>query len=93
MTNLKFRKMDLTLNNDQLTGNTFPVKGFISEKLGGKWNGQTKSWTVDLELVEKWIKAGAITVHGESQPQASTSNRSNNWYVNTRTGRELSEDF
>jgi hypothetical protein len=93
MMNLRYRKMDLTLNNNELTGNTYPVKGFISEKLGGKWDATKKAWIVDVALVDKWIKAGAITVHGDSQTEASKTSNRNNWYVNTRTGRELAEDF
>lgn len=42
--------MSNTTNQVQITGSTYDIKGYLSGA-GGKYDGQTKSWTLDAA---KW---------------------------------------
>lgn len=83
----------ITLNGNLLSGNTFPVKDWVKTYLGGKWNADQKAWTVDVNKVNALLEKHANIYLDDSQPEVKTSPRNNNWYVNTRGGRELAEDF
>lgn len=51
----------VNLNGDVMTGDTFPVKGFIKDQLRGKWNGERKAWIVNTDEVKYWLGKGAIS--------------------------------
>lgn len=93
--NLKIKGHKVTLNGNKLTGDTYPVKLYIKEYLAGKWNAESKSWTVDLDAVERFstCQYPAIVVD-DSAPttQAKVGNLSA-WKVNTKYGPELGEDY
>lgn len=56
MKNLITRKgAKLQLDGDKLTGETFAVKDFVKSYCDGKWNAETKSWTVNVDKVNRLI--------------------------------------
>jgi hypothetical protein len=70
MTNLIIaRGTAVTLNGNKLSGNTYPAKDYIKSYLGGKWDGATKTWIVDVEKVNNLIARQAIRVD-DSAPAA-----------------------
>ena len=57
--NIKIKQTTgLTLSGDKLSGNTYPVKEYIKAYLGGKWDGNSKCWIVDIEKVNKLLASG-----------------------------------
>jgi hypothetical protein len=72
MTTIRYRKIDLTLDGDLLSGNMFAVKDFIKSKLNGQWDSARKLWIVDLEQVNYWIAQHAITVHNDVTTPTTT---------------------
>ena len=73
MMNLRHNKCDMVLSGDQLSGSTYPVKDFIKSKLDGKFNSETKSWTVDADKVNYWIEKGAISVNNSDHSNAQAA--------------------
>lgn len=67
----------MQLNGNILTGDTYPVKDYIKSKLGGKWNASSKSWTVDVALVNKWLDKGG-TIYTDKDADSAPAHTSNN---------------
>jgi hypothetical protein len=63
LTDRKNHKMQLTGNT--ITGDTYEISGFIKSYLDGKWNKADKSWTVNPEKLEKYLKANSIGLRAE----------------------------
>lgn len=82
----------LTLEGNRLSGNTFPVKDWIKTYLAGTWDGNAKSWVVDVNKVNSLISRKANIYVDDSQPQATTQKR-DSWKVWTPGGWELGEDY
>lgn len=61
----------LTLNGNEISGNTYPVKDWIKAYLGGKWNSERKVWIVDTEKVESLLARGA-NIYVDSTPAPVT---------------------
>ncbi|KKM08407.1 hypothetical protein SY88_23755 [Clostridiales bacterium PH28_bin88] len=40
------------LNGNKMSGDTYPIKGYIKEYLNGKWDADNKVWIVDGGQVE-----------------------------------------
>ena len=71
MTNLKIKSTTgLTLNSNELSGNTYPVKDWIKAYLGGKWNGERKVWIVDTDKVNSLLERGA-NIYVDDTPASS----------------------
>ena len=51
-----------------LTGNTFPVKDIIKSQLGGKWDAETKSWSVSPSKMEAYLAATGQVLATKSAP-------------------------
>ena len=75
--NLIYRKTNLELNGNILSGNTYPVRDFIKSHLDGKWNSTGKTWTVNVDKVNAWIERGLIAV--DNTPAVSTDKVRNGW--------------
>lgn len=71
--NIRYQKIDLTLNGNEISGNTFPVKDFIKSKLDGQWNAMRKVWIVNVDKVNYWIEKGAITANNSDAPARITA--------------------
>lgn len=90
----------MELNGNVLSGDTFGMREYIKKHWDGKWDASTKTWIVNHELVLSTIKEQAwgftrilsITDETPAQAVATTSTKRDNWYVNTKYGRELAED-
>ena len=81
-TNLTIKGISgITLNGNNMSGNTFPKKDYIKAYLGGKWDGNSKSWTVDVEKVNDLIEKQCI--HIDNNPPAAKvqngSRATNGW--------------
>ena len=82
MTNLTIKGHKVQLNNNVLTGDTYPIKLFVKEYLNGKWDAANKAWIVDLGQVEKFM---GVQINADAAPAAqATSKRttSNNGWCN-----------
>jgi len=63
MKNLKIKNTTgLTLNGNQISGNTFSVKDYIKSYLGGKWNGELKVWTIDTDKLNNLLNSRGACV-------------------------------
>lgn len=85
----------LELNGNQLSGDTFAIKDYIKANLDGKWNGASKSWTIDLSKLDKVLAmANSIGLRICDKPQTATTSKAvTAWAVSTKYGRELGEDY
>lgn len=89
MQNLRFNKLNLVLNGNELSGQTFACKTFIAQKLNGKWDAQRKVWLVDVAEVEYWIgKQAIVVVDAPAAPVSTAARRPAVWQRNG----ELTED-
>jgi hypothetical protein len=82
----------ITLDGNKLSGNTFPVKDWVKNYLGGKWDGDSKTWIVDVAKVNDLIAKGANIYVDNSQP-AQPAAKKDNWKVWAKGGWELGEDY
>lgn len=73
--NLVTRKeQKLQLNGNLVTGDTYPVKDFLKQYCGGKWDKASKGWTVDLEKFNDVIsRSNHIGLMVDDQPVAAKS--------------------
>jgi hypothetical protein len=62
MTTIMVKRTAVTLSGNHISGNTFAIKEYIKAYLGGKWNSESKSWTVDLDKVNDLIAKMVISV-------------------------------
>jgi len=92
MENLKIKGHKVQLNNNRMTGDTYPIKAWIKKYLCGQWNAETKSWIVDLKQVATWTGT-CIQIDKDAETAQPAAKQNNNWFVNTKHGRELAEDF
>jgi len=65
---LTVKGKNVELNGNMMTGDTYPIKGYIREYLNGKWNAENKAWIVDIKQVEAMMsgKYPVIKVADES---------------------------
>lgn len=79
--NLKIKNTTgLVLNGNKISGNTYPVKDYIKSYLGGKWDGNSKAWTVDLEKVNNLIaRGGYISIDDSPAPAPNKSTFRSGW--------------
>lgn len=91
MTNLLIKRHKVQLNGCLITGDTYPVKSWIKEYLCGKWDAERKGWIVDLKQVETWT--GTCIQPDNTTTEAGKTTKRDDWYVNTKYGRELGEDY
>lgn len=82
--NLKIKNTTgLVLEGNKISGNTYPVKDYIKSYLGGKWNGDMKAWTVDVEKVNSMIAAaGSYISVDKNEVAAPKVNRVDNGWCN-----------
>lgn len=94
-TNLITRKgSKLQLNGNQLSGDTFAIKGYIKAYLGGRWDAASRAWTIDTgKLDEIMSLANSIGLRIDTSAAPVAETRNDRWFVNTRTGRELAQDY
>jgi hypothetical protein len=92
--NLTTRKNDkMQLDGNILSGDTFAIKGYIKSYMDGKWLPEAKAWQVNVEKTMKLIEGAScigLRIDDTAPVTETTSNK--NWFVNTKYGRELSED-
>ena len=71
---LKTRKgAKLELTNNLLTGDTFPIKSYIKNYLGGRWDKKNKGWVIDLGKLEKSLAtSNSIGLKVDNSTQASS---------------------
>ena len=55
-----WHKVNLTGN--VMTGDTYPVSGWIKKYLYGKWDATHKAWVVDLDAVARYTTGGGETL-------------------------------
>ena len=80
--NLKIKQTTgLTLNGDKLSGNTYPVKEYIKAYLGGKWDGNSKCWIVNVEQVNKLLASGGYMSVDDSPAPTPTPTPKKSTYV------------
>ena len=77
MTTLQIKSETVTLNDNRLIGNTYPIKEYIKTYLGGRWDSNTKSWTIDTNKVNNLIAKNAIII--VAAPVVATSAPSNGY--------------
>jgi len=84
MANLKIKNTTgLTLNGNKLSGNTYPVKEYIKAYLGGKWDSNSKAWTVDVTKVNDLIERGGyISIDDSLAPVATRKVSTDNGWCN-----------
>ncbi len=58
----------IELNDNVLSGNTFAAKDYIKSYLGGKWNAESKTWTVDGDKVVRLLNNTAHFVTDDNPP-------------------------
>lgn len=88
------KNANLELDGNQLSGDTFAIKDYIKAHLDAKWNGVSKSWTIDLGKLDKILDGNSIGLRICDRPQTATTSKAvTAWAVNTKYGRELGEDF
>lgn len=73
ITNRKGNK--LQLNGDILTGDTFSMKDYIKNRLGGKWIADQKAWRVDVKLVNKWLNTEGAEIRIDNSVDTQTTER------------------
>lgn len=78
---LKIRQTTgLTLNGNNLSGNTYPVKDYIRTYLGGKWDSLNKVWIVDVEKVNKLLSmSGGYLSVDDTQTLAASKPARSGW--------------
>lgn len=52
--NLTVKSRKVQLDENLMTGDTYPVKQWIKTYLNGKWDAERKGWIVDLGQVKTW---------------------------------------
>jgi len=52
----------VTLTNDLLTGDTYPVSDWIKKYLLGRWDKARKGWIIDLAQVDRYTCGGGETL-------------------------------
>lgn len=87
---VKGRKVEL--NGNEMSGDTYAIKEWIKKYLNGKWNADKKCWIVDLGQVETWTGT-CIQIDTTTAVDTTKTSKRENWYVNTKYGRELAEDY
>ena len=82
MTTLKIKGFTCTLNNNRLSGKTYEVKNYIKAYLDGKWDGDRKEWTVNVEKVmDIASREGSYIkiVEGEVAAETKVTRIDNGW--------------
>lgn len=69
ITNRKGNK--LQLNDDILTGDTYPMKEYIKARLDGKWIADKKAWRVDVNKVNRWLSTPGAEIFVDNAPAAN----------------------
>ncbi len=72
----------LTLNENYLSGETYPLKEYIKNYLGGKWNSDKKAWAVNVEKVNDLIDRGEIYLDDSPAPAAKIKIAKNDGWCN-----------
>ena len=91
--NLTTRKnAKLQLSGNILSGKTFEIKGYIKSYMDCKWLPEAKAWQVNVEKTMKLIGASSIGLRIDDTAPVTETTSNNNWFVNTKHGRELVED-
>jgi hypothetical protein len=89
----------MELNGNVLSGDTYGMRSYIKEHWDGKWDAANKAWIVNPEKVLSTIKEQAwgftriLSISNETLPANVETTKRDNWYVNTKYGRELGEDY
>jgi hypothetical protein len=74
MINLTYRNHKMTLTDNVLSGDTYPIKDAIKAYMGGKWDGMLKVWIVDVDKINDLINRGAMHISNQTQTQSKTNN-------------------
>lgn len=92
MENLKIKGHKVQLDNNRLTGDTYPIKAWIKEYLCGQWDAETKSWIVDPKQVSTFRDAKYPQIVVDTGARTETKQSDMQRGIWQRNG-ELTEDF
>lgn len=45
----------LTIDGNNISGDTYPVRSYITSKWGGRWDKENKCWTVDESKINDYF--------------------------------------
>lgn len=62
----------IELNGNTLSGNTFAAKDYIKSYLGGKWNANSKTWTIDSDKVARLLNNTPYFAEDANPPARKT---------------------
>lgn len=82
MTTIVIKHTEVQADGNKLTGNTFAIKEYIKAYLGGKWDGVTKSWIIDVVKLNDLVARQAIVVRDPATSTIANANGSsaaNGW--------------
>lgn len=77
MTSLTTRKGEkLQLTGNLVTGDTYPVKDWLKTYCDGKWDKDSKGWTVDVEKLNMHISRGnSIALRVDDSPSTNRTRK------------------
>jgi len=88
----------LQLNGNTLSGDTYGMREYIKTHWSGKWDGATKTWTVDgakvVEMIQakEWGFCKVLEITNETPANVKTNKTDMQRGIWQRNG-ELTEDF
>jgi hypothetical protein len=84
----------LQLNGDLLSGDTYPVSGYIKAYLGGRWLAAQKAWQIDLGKLESILaQSNSIGLRIDDAPARSGERKPETWRTWKNGNWELGEDY
>jgi hypothetical protein len=74
--NLTIKGSAVTINGNEISGNTYEIKTWIKAYLSGKWNAEKKVWIVDADKVEKLMSGKYPTIRiDETERKSETKTK------------------
>jgi len=72
--NVKIGKITgLQIEGNEISGNTYPVRSYIADCLGGKWDSNRKVWIVNPVKVENALDRIGSSLRTDDTPAAPKS--------------------
>lgn len=78
--NATIKNHKVQINNNLITGDTYPIKSWIKEYLNGKWDAEARGWRVDPKQVEAFTGKiyGIMPVSNTSEQAQATEEKAYN---------------